>query len=66
VSIARGAGEGPALLEMQTIATTAQQSDKREYRTREEENDWRTRDCIEKLRLAIGIADDITTCWMQK
>jgi TPP-dependent pyruvate/acetoin dehydrogenase alpha subunit len=52
-------GEGPTLLEMQTYRYYGHsKSDKREYRTREEENDWRTRDCIEKLRLAIGIPDE--------
>jgi pyruvate dehydrogenase E1 component alpha subunit len=52
-------GEGPTLLEMQTYRYYGHsKSDKREYRTREEENDWRTRDCIEKLRLAIVIADE--------
>jgi pyruvate dehydrogenase E1 component alpha subunit len=52
-------GEGPTLLEMQTYRYYGHsKSDKREYRTREEENDWRTRDCIEKLRLSIGITDE--------
>jgi TPP-dependent pyruvate/acetoin dehydrogenase alpha subunit len=47
---ARG-GEGPSLLEMQTYRYYGHsKSDKREYRTRDEENDWRTRDCIERLR----------------
>jgi len=52
------AGDGPTLLEMQTYRYYGHsKSDKREYRTREEENDWRTRDCIEKLRSAIDLND---------
>jgi TPP-dependent pyruvate/acetoin dehydrogenase alpha subunit len=50
------AGDGPTLLEMQTYRYYGHsKSDKREYRTREEEDDWRTRDCIEKLRDAIQL-----------
>lgn len=51
-------GEGPTLLEMHTYRYYGHsKSDKREYRTREEEEEWRSRDCIEKLRLAIGVSD---------
>ena len=50
------AGDGPTLLEMQTYRYYGHsKSDKREYRTKEEEDDWRSRDCIEKLRDAIGL-----------
>jgi acetoin:2,6-dichlorophenolindophenol oxidoreductase subunit alpha len=51
-------GDGPSLLEMQTYRYYGHsKSDQREYRTREEEADWRTRDCIEKLRAATSISD---------
>lgn len=47
-------GEGPSLLEMQTYRYYGHsKSDKREYRTREEEAAWQSRDCIEKLRKTI-------------
>lgn len=50
------AGDGPTLLEMQTYRYYGHsKSDKREYRTKEEEDDWRSRDCIEKLRDAMGL-----------
>jgi TPP-dependent pyruvate/acetoin dehydrogenase alpha subunit len=50
------AGDGPTLLEMQTYRYYGHsKSDKREYRTKEEEDDWRSRDCIEKLRDAIQL-----------
>lgn len=52
------AGEGPSLIEMQTYRYYGHsKSDKREYRTREEEADWQNRDCIQKLRRTIGISD---------
>lgn len=54
---ARG-GEGPSLLEMQTYRYYGHsKSDKREYRTSAEEESWRERDCIEKLRLALDVSD---------
>jgi pyruvate dehydrogenase E1 component alpha subunit len=50
--------DGPTLLEMQTYRYYGHsKSDKREYRTREEEDDWRTRDCIAKLCDAMKISD---------
>jgi len=50
------AGDGPTLLEMQTYRYYGHsKSDKREYRTKEEEDDWRSRDCIEKLRDAMQL-----------
>ena len=53
------AGEGPTLLEMQTYRYYGHsKSDKREYRTREEEASWQERDCIQKLRASIGISDE--------
>lgn len=52
-------GEGPTLLEAQTYRYYGHsKSDKREYRTREEEAEWRSRDCIERLRAAIEISDE--------
>ncbi len=54
---ARGGG-GPTLLEMQTYRYYGHsKSDKREYRTREEEEQWRERDCIEKLRRAMNYSE---------
>ena len=54
-----GRGDGPTLLEMHTYRYYGHsKSDKREYRTREEEDQWRSRDCIEKLRLALDVSDD--------
>ncbi|HEY0076341.1 MAG TPA: thiamine pyrophosphate-dependent dehydrogenase E1 component subunit alpha [Abditibacteriaceae bacterium] len=51
-------GEGPTLLEMHTYRYYGHsKSDKREYRTREEEDQWRERDCIEKMRCALGMSD---------
>ena len=51
-------GGGPTLLEMHTYRYYGHsKSDKREYRTREEEEQWRQRDCIEKRRLALGVSD---------
>jgi TPP-dependent pyruvate/acetoin dehydrogenase alpha subunit len=51
-------GEGPTLLEAHTYRYYGHsKSDKREYRTREEEAEWRSRDCIEKLRLALDVSD---------
>jgi TPP-dependent pyruvate/acetoin dehydrogenase alpha subunit len=53
------AGEGPTLLEAHTYRYYGHsKSDQREYRTREEENQWRERDCIEKLRLVMSVTDD--------
>lgn len=50
------AGEGPTLLEMETYRYYGHsKSDQREYRTREEEQEWRSRDCIEKLRNSLGV-----------
>lgn len=47
-------GGGPSLLEMQTYRYYGHsKSDQREYRTRDEEADWRSRDCIERLRIAM-------------
>ena len=52
------AGEGPSLLEMQTYRYYGHsKSDKREYRTREEEAGWQSRDCIDKLRAAMNFSD---------
>ncbi|MBV9471034.1 MAG: thiamine pyrophosphate-dependent dehydrogenase E1 component subunit alpha [Abitibacteriaceae bacterium] len=52
-------GEGPTLLEMQTYRYYGHsKSDKREYRTREEEAEWQSRDCIEKLRLSMHFSDE--------
>jgi len=51
-------GEGPTLLEARTYRYYGHsKSDQREYRTREEEAEWRSRDCIERLRAAIEIND---------
>ena len=51
-------GDGPALLEMQTYRYYGHsKSDKREYRTRDEEAHWQERDCIEKLRRASQVSD---------
>lgn len=48
------AGLGPTLLEAQTYRYYGHsKSDKCEYRTREEEAEWRLRDPIERLRLAL-------------
>lgn len=53
------AGNGPVLLEAQTYRYYGHsKSDKREYRTRDEEEQWRSRDCIEKLRVAIGVSEE--------
>lgn len=52
------AGDGPTLLEMQTYRYYGHsKSDKREYRTREEEASWQERDCIQKLRADLNISD---------
>ncbi|MDQ3815177.1 MAG: thiamine pyrophosphate-dependent enzyme, partial [Armatimonadota bacterium] len=51
-------GHGPTLLEMQTYRYYGHsKSDKREYRTRDEESAWQARDCIQKLRRALGLDD---------
>jgi TPP-dependent pyruvate/acetoin dehydrogenase alpha subunit len=53
------AGKGPSLLEMQTYRYYGHsKSDKREYRTREEEAHWQAQDPIQKLRLAMEVADE--------
>ena len=50
-------GEGPTLLEAHTYRYYGHsKSDKREYRTRAEEDSWRERDCIAKLREAMGMS----------
>lgn len=51
-------GDGPTLLEAQTYRYYGHsKSDQREYRTRAEEAEWRSKDCIERLRAAIEIGD---------
>ena len=50
------AGDGPTLLEMQTYRYYGHsKSDMREYRTREEEDSWRAKDPIIKLRDAMNL-----------
>ena len=52
-------GEGPTLLEMKTYRYYGHsKSDKCEYRTRDEENDWKSRDCIAKLRAHMELTDE--------
>lgn len=52
-------GEGPTLLEAHTYRYYGHsKSDKREYRTREEEESWRQRDCIASLRVAMEMSLD--------
>jgi pyruvate dehydrogenase E1 component alpha subunit len=49
-------GNGPTLLEMQTYRYYGHsKSDKREYRTREEEDQWHEKDPILQLRTALNI-----------
>lgn len=51
-------GEGPTLLEAETYRYYGHsKSDQREYRTREEEAQWREKDCIERLRKHLEIGD---------
>lgn len=53
------AGEGPTLLEMQTYRYYGHsKSDQREYRTRDEENQWRERDPILKLRIRMELPEE--------
>src|SRR5690606_5193095 len=55
-------GDGAPLMAMQTYRYYGHsKSDKREYRTREEEDDWRSRDCIEKLRDRIELDESTFT-----
>lgn len=52
------AGEGPSLLEMKTYRYYGHsKSDKCEYRTREEEAEWKQRDPILRLRRVLEIGD---------
>jgi pyruvate dehydrogenase E1 component alpha subunit len=52
-------GHGPSLLEMQTYRYYGHsKSDKREYRTHEEEAHWHTQDPILKLRAAMEISEE--------
>lgn len=52
-------GDGPTLLEMETYRYYGHsKSDQREYRTREEEQRWRSRDCIEKMRQYLQLDAD--------
>lgn len=54
------AGQGPSLLEMKTYRYYGHsKSDKCEYRTREEEAEWRGRDPILRLRAAAEIPDEV-------
>ncbi|MEO6907852.1 MAG: thiamine pyrophosphate-dependent dehydrogenase E1 component subunit alpha, partial [Abditibacteriaceae bacterium] len=49
-------GKGPTLLEMQTYRYYGHsKSDKREYRTREEENQWHEKDPILQLQAALDV-----------
>ena len=51
-------GHGPTLLEAKTYRYYGHsKSDKCEYRTRDEENDWKSRDPIKKLRAKCEISD---------
>lgn len=53
------AGNGPSLLEMRVYRYYGHsKSDKCEYRTREEEAEWRAKDCIGKLQTHIGLSND--------
>ncbi|MDF2440550.1 MAG: acetoin:2,6-dichlorophenolindophenol oxidoreductase subunit alpha, partial [Abditibacteriota bacterium] len=53
-------GQGPTLLEAHTYRYYGHsKSDKREYRTREEENEWRERDPILKLQTAMQLAQSV-------
>lgn len=59
-------GNGPTLLEMQTYRYYGHsKSDKREYRTREEEDRWREKDPILQLKAALEL-DESTFAAMQQ
>jgi len=52
-------GEGPSLLEMRVYRYYGHsKSDKCEYRTREEEAEWRAKDCIGKLQAHLELSND--------
>ncbi len=52
-------GEGPSLIEMLVYRYYGHsKSDKCEYRTREEEAEWRAKDCIGKLQTHIGLSNE--------
>ncbi|BCM89612.1 acetoin:2,6-dichlorophenolindophenol oxidoreductase subunit alpha [Abditibacteriota bacterium] len=63
-AIERGAtrarnGEGPSLIEMLVYRYYGHsKSDKCEYRTREEEAEWRAKDCIGKLQTHMGLSNE--------
>ncbi|RYX83484.1 thiamine pyrophosphate-dependent dehydrogenase E1 component subunit alpha [bacterium] len=63
-AIERGAtrarnGEGPSLIEMRVYRYYGHsKSDKCEYRTREEEAEWRAKDCIGKLQTHMGLDNE--------
>jgi pyruvate dehydrogenase E1 component alpha subunit len=52
-------GQGPSLIEAKVYRYYGHsKSDKCDYRTREEEAEWRQKDCIGKLQTAIGLSND--------